>query len=146
MVILAITLPVALVAILGSRDFSPYGTVLPTEVTGQLREWSPVGSWTDLQGSLTGRIRWVEDESSLGLDLELGQDLDHPDVLAYWSRSATGEEPSGLASDAWLLGAIKRRDDSPLQIPAGLELRSGRLVLYSLGSGEVVAWATPEMP
>ncbi len=95
---------------------------------------------------MTGRIRWVEDGPSRGLELELGQDLILPDVLFYWSRSADKENPSSLASDAWLLGAIGGPDSSPLEVPDSLELGSGRLVLYSLGHAQVVAWATPETP
>jgi hypothetical protein len=40
MVILAITLPLLLVAFLGSRDFSGHDSVLPDEVTSPQREES----------------------------------------------------------------------------------------------------------
>ncbi len=95
-------------------------------------EWSGLGSEEDY------RMRNVTLDGALGI--EIVSDLaKHPDVLAYWI--STDEDPEGLPTSAVLLGALPSPGRRAFSLPKGADL-PGRVILFSLGHGEVVASAT----
>jgi hypothetical protein len=72
------------------------------------------------------------------VSLELTGPLKQPDLLLYWDASP---REGGLSDEARLLGPVGGRRRDAWDVPASD--RPGRLVLYSLAHGEVVATAAP---
>lgn len=70
--------------------------------------------------------------------LEVTEPLRQPDLLLYWDPEPAGDR---LSDSALLLGPVGGRRRASWDVPAPVE--GGRLVLYSLGHGEIVASAAP---
>ena len=74
------------------------------------------------------------------VELKLTGDWTAPDALVYWVQASPGSDNS-LPPDAILLGPLAFNTHLPL--PSKLGKPAGRLLLYSLANGAVVATSEP---
>ncbi|MDF1800075.1 MAG: hypothetical protein P1V81_12930 [Planctomycetota bacterium] len=134
---LALVLPLGFVAAVAARPVPP-GPLLEARID------AAVGALLVGKGELEGvRILHGLEATERGLELRLQalDELDTPDVLAYWCPA----DGQGLAAGAYLLGGLHGLDAWRYVLPAraarpseqGTEV-AGRLVLYSLAHAQVV--------
>lgn len=123
---LAVALPMAVALGISNRTRTPWEQPGPTRRRFEPGLWPGWQIGTSLESPAEGGVQ-------LALEFD---DLGRPDVLLYFSA---GDRQPGetLPADAWLIGVVAR--GAGLSVPPELSGRRGRLILYSLGDGVVVA-------
>ena len=130
--VLFVAVPVLLVFSLRVRPPRYYMQSPPAELTEESFEGGQV---FDVFPDLGVLVRGIPAADGALVELEPAGPLARPDVLVYWSPTAS--EGSGLAPGALLLGTIGDRPRSYF-LPPEAALVDGHLVLYSLAHQEVV--------
>ena len=141
MTALAIALPLLFVAGLRARRPVPLTAALPAAFESASHS-ETLGSKVLDAGGESIEVSWRDDSSGREPRRELrlqGASLDRvADPLVYWSRSA-GTSVDKLPGDAALIGPAGVWG----RVPRGIDVRGGRLIVYSLALDEVVAVLDP---
>jgi len=105
-------------------------------------QWQDEHRWPGL--AITTRVgRSTSDAQQAVCELEAREPLAHPDLLLYWSPTATLPAAAALPADAFLLGAWAHARRC-FELPAGFAEQPGHLTLFSLGHSKVLASASLE--
>ena len=141
--ILAVVLPVILVAALAARRTPPVVASAPTALTDPaLDTWVALDSAEAEVLEVPIRIRLLAPLPSttptrFGVELEPTQPIGRPDVLVYWTASPPAINEA-LPSDGLLLGSIGGTRPRRFELPQpALQIR-GSLILYSAAHREVL--------
>jgi len=138
--ILAVILPLVLVAAIGVRGQAPIANRVPQVLDEpSLRRWTTV-SGAEAQVNPRIHLRLLASDpvrSRLGIELTLTQALREPDVAVYWTAS-TGAAPDQLPRDAVLLGTIGKTGPRRLPLPPRATEILGSLILYSVAHRAVL--------
>jgi hypothetical protein len=144
---LAVLVPPAFATALAARVESPTVTPLPAALTAQPAIGGPLWARGDVWPGLAIDTRLfapAPGESAPVVELSPARDLLEPTPLVYWADAG---DPDRLPPGAVLLGRLGGREPVRLSLPARALARPGRLYLYSLGHGRIVASAPlPEGP
>ena len=147
--ILAVILPLVLVAAIGVKRRAPIVDRLPPALNQpSLSTWNPIaGTETELVDLHIHLRILVSDSlrSRLGVELTLTEAFSEPDVAVYWT-ARTGAAPETLPRDAVLVGSIGKIGAQRLELPPQAVATQGSLVLYSVAHGRVLGALTISEP
>jgi hypothetical protein len=134
---LGVVLPVLFAAGIVARKPVPLVDRLPAELSGGAGDFGNV-AW--MNNDLWPGHRIVtslrrDEKRAVAVELEF-EAIAAPDVLLYWAKG-TNFAGEGLPPDARLLGAAANR--IPVRVPEDARGESGRLLLYSLADGRMLA-------
>ena len=141
---LIIFLPLAFIGSLWLRQPRPVMATMPSALESSTAP-SATQVW-ERDGLFTGipiRTRLWQKAGNppvSAVEFRLTGDWAAPDALVYWVKASPGSDNS-LPPDAILLGPLVFNTQLPL--PSKLGEPSGRLLLYSLANGAVVATSEP---
>jgi hypothetical protein len=140
MLVLAIALPLLVVAGLRARRPIPRMERLPEGLVASVAEPAATGSprivsWDG--GSLRASLSRGLYGAASTISIELLQELTRPDLLVYWSDDLNAE-PESLPGNAQLLGLLAGRYPIVFELPVQALDADGQVILYSPTQGEVV--------
>jgi hypothetical protein len=145
-IVLAVALPVlfalGLAARRGPRTEAPPAALLPPPAAEPVHATDLGALWPDFAvGAELGTD--PADPGRLLLRLIPGAPVEAPDLLVYWAAAPAAA--GRLPADAVLLGALAGTAPASYPLPAGAA-HGGRLILYSLGWGRLLATAPLKRP
>jgi hypothetical protein len=140
MLVLAVALPLLVVAGLRARRPIPRMERLPKGLVGSIAEPPATGSprivsWGG--GSLRASLSRGADGAASTISIELLQELTRPDLYVYWSNDRNAE-PESLPDNAQLLGRLAGRYPIVFELPVQAPDADGQIILFSPTQGEVV--------
>jgi hypothetical protein len=137
MTLLAILVPLVLVAALTARSAVPLAEAIPGSLVSVPPERSD--GWYELAPDIPARVRIRQEKDGWKLDYLPVGDPEKPDLLLYWSASPA--DGSGkLAADAILLGSLAGAQARTFPVEEEID-RAGYFIVYSLAHAEVVGSA-----
>lgn len=133
---LGVLLPFAFAGGVAARKAVPFAAELPRTLfqpeAGETQLWER----TDLFVESPVRVSLARNlDASLSVRIFASRDLLKPDLLVYWSATATNSMYH-LPEDAVLLGTF---DVGCLRLPASAAVSERRLILFSLADQKIVA-------
>ena len=110
---------------------------LQEELAGGLAEPGSAASGETVELSTTPPLQ-VRSAGTGAIEVRADGFVDGADLLLYWAPAAG----SRSLADAWLLDAVRGGERQRLDLPDAAAGAAGVLVLYSLGHGEEIAYAS----